>query len=206
MYITFDGTDFAGKSTVIELLIERLNKEDVKAVSFNEPGTGAFGQHIRQTVLSEGGRSLNRLTSALLFTAAYNESIDKFIKPALDDGYIVLGDRSNVSTYAYQYKLKKEQLESIISLTRNQLKPDLSFCLVTSYSVFKERMELGRETNAWDSKPKVEHDALVQRFSEYCYKNPENSFLVSTDKQTPEEVADFIYQQILRLVVSKNLY
>lgn len=198
MYITFDGTDFAGKTTVINLVVEMLNAVEKKTEVFPEPGTGPYGQFIRNVVLSDDAKNLNRLTIALLFTSAYNETINNYIKPALALGRIVIGDRSNISTFAYQYKLKSEQLHSIFHLTRDQIQPDLSFCLVTSYEEFKHRMEnSGREIDAWDKKSRVQHDALVGRFNLYTREHPDNTFLINTDELTPEDVAKFIFETIM---------
>ena len=97
--IVLEGGEGAGKSTQLSRL--KLLYKD--AVFTREPGGSVYGEKIRNLLLNdEDGKNASPETQLLLFFAARTDHIQKIIKPALDAGKLVISDRFDLSTYAYQ--------------------------------------------------------------------------------------------------------
>lgn len=97
--ITFEGTEGAGKSTLIGALADRLRERGVDVVTTREPGGSAVAEKIRALIL---GEPMSPWTEAFLYEAARAEHLSQTIRPALARGAIVLCDRFTDSTLAYQ--------------------------------------------------------------------------------------------------------
>ncbi len=98
--IVLEGADGSGKSTHAGLLAEYLEKRGYKVVLTQEPTNGFIGQAIR--MILSGRIKVSPETLTLLFTADRAEHVDKVIRPALENGGIVISDRYYYSTIAYQ--------------------------------------------------------------------------------------------------------
>jgi len=99
-FIVIEGADGCGKTTHVKLLAKHLRERGYDVVTTQEPTKGAIGQAI-QDVLS-GRAKVSPATLTLFFTADRGEHIDTVIKPALDEGKVVITDRYYYSTIAYQ--------------------------------------------------------------------------------------------------------
>ena len=97
--ITFEGTEGAGKSTLIAALADLLNRQGCETVSTREPGGSTVAEKIRGLILNE---PMDPWTEAFLYEAARAEHLKKTIAPALARGAVVLCDRFTDSTLAYQ--------------------------------------------------------------------------------------------------------
>ena len=100
MFISFEGPEGAGKSSVIAQLAKRLRDTDVDVLTTREPGSGQFGAAIREILLH--GESLSAKAELFLFLADRTQHVSSVIRPALAEGKTVLCDRYADSTYVYQ--------------------------------------------------------------------------------------------------------
>lgn len=128
LFITFEGADGSGKTTQITLLDEYLTRKNKKTLLTREPGSGFVGGRIRELLLNyEGEISPN--CESFLFLADRAQHVDSMIRPAIENGTIVLCDRYTDSTLAYQgygRKLDFEQIKYLNLLATSGLKPDLT--------------------------------------------------------------------------------
>lgn len=103
LFITFEGGEGAGKSTIVERLAQDLRDRGFDVVATREPGGSKLGEQIRQWLLQHQGEVvIGDCAELLLFLAARAQHVSEVIKPALAQGKIVLCDRFNDSTVAYQ--------------------------------------------------------------------------------------------------------
>lgn len=100
MFVTFEGLDGSGKTTQVERLRRRLEREGREVVATREPGGTQLGESIRELLL--GGVAVSPWAEAALFAAARAQHVDEVIRPALGRGAIVLCDRYIDSSLAYQ--------------------------------------------------------------------------------------------------------
>ncbi len=113
--ITFEGTEGAGKSTLIAALAELFVREGREAVTTREPGGSVVAEKIRTLILNE---PMDRWTEAFLYEAARAEHLKMTIEPALARGAIVLCDRFTDSTLAYQGSARGLDWKTLRTLNR----------------------------------------------------------------------------------------
>ncbi|HED09001.1 MAG TPA: dTMP kinase [Ignavibacteria bacterium] len=132
MFITFEGIDFCGKSTQIELLKEHLISENKKVEIIREPGGTAISEKIRELLLSKEHNEMFIEPEIFLFSASRAQLVREKIQPLLDEGYYVLSDRFHDSTTAYQGYGRGVDLDTVYKinyLAIDGTTPDLSFII-----------------------------------------------------------------------------
>ncbi len=100
-YIAFEGIDGSGKTSIIENLSDILNSQNKEHTIVREPGGTSVGEGIRELLLSHDYQ-VNPLAEALLFCAQRSQLIEEVVLPSLDNGVVILSDRSAYSSVAYQ--------------------------------------------------------------------------------------------------------
>lgn len=101
-FITFEGGDGAGKSTQISKLKEYLQSKGFDVILTREPGGTDIGEKIRHIILDPENKEMDAVTEAMLYAASRAQHVAQVIKPAIDDGKIVICDRFIDSSIAYQ--------------------------------------------------------------------------------------------------------
>lgn len=102
LFITFEGNDGSGKSSVIEAVKNELEKMNFKVVQTREPGGSKIAEKIRMVILDKDNIGMDDKTEALLYAASRREHLQKTIIPAINEGNVVLCDRFIDSSLAYQ--------------------------------------------------------------------------------------------------------
>jgi dTMP kinase len=129
--IVFEGAEGVGKTTQIRRLGETLTARGIRFLGVREPGGTVVGNQIRR-ILLEPGPELSPRTEALLFMASRAELIEKDVRPALDQGLVVVADRFFLSTYAYQIEgrgLPDTEVTAAHRFATGGLVPDLTILL-----------------------------------------------------------------------------
>lgn len=128
LFVTFEGIDRSGKTTQARLLCDALGDE---ALGVREPGGTEAGEHVRR-LLKDPEVPLGSEAEALLFAAARAELVARVIRPALEDGRVVVSDRFLDSSLAYQggaRGLGVDEVERVNRFATGGLVPDLTFLL-----------------------------------------------------------------------------
>ena len=131
-FITLEGGEGAGKSTLARALSERLDAAGLTARTTREPGGSPKAEAIRELILAGQARDYGSFAEALLFSAARIDHIDSLIRPALTRGEWVICDRFIDSTRVYQGvlgKLDEAVLAELEAVTVSGLIPDLTLIL-----------------------------------------------------------------------------
>lgn len=130
-FITLEGGEGAGKSTVLDAVRARLAQAGLDVVVTREPGGTALGEAVRALVLDPAQRDLCAESELLLIFAARAQHVHEVIRPALEAGRWVLSDRYTDASYAYQGGGRGQPLERIADLERwaAPIKPDLTLLL-----------------------------------------------------------------------------
>ncbi len=131
-FITFEGGDGAGKTTQIARLAERLARAGHQVLTTREPGGSPFAEQIRHALLSGAAEPFGPVMEALLFAAARADHVEKVIRPAVEQGTIVLCDRFVDSSRVYQGAaggVDADFLRSLERVTVGDMMPDLTIVL-----------------------------------------------------------------------------
>lgn len=168
-FITFEGGEGAGKSTLITRLDAELRKQGYETIVSREPGGTFLGEHIRQLLLKQDAAiKIGAHAEVLLFLAARAQHLDDVIKPALGHGKIVLCDRFNDSTIAYQgyaRGLGEKFVEDLCNWVCGPVKPDLTFYLDVDPKMGLDRaMRQQRVMDRMETEESAFHEKVRQGF------------------------------------------
>jgi dTMP kinase len=135
MFISFEGIDGCGKSTQVRLLDERLRAEGRTTALIREPGNTPISEDIRAIVLNNKHAAMTSRTELLLYSAARAQVVETAIRPALEQGSVVICDRFADSTWAYQgfgRELALADIERCTAVATQGLQPNVTFFLDVS--------------------------------------------------------------------------
>ena len=144
MFITFEGIDFCGKSTQIELLKSYLlkNKKEVQVI--REPGGTEISEKIRTMLLDKENSKMIMETEFLLFSASRAQLVREKIRPYLDEGIYVISDRFHDSSTAYQGYGRGISIEVILSIHKLAIGntiPDVTFFIDIPVEAAEQRRQ-----------------------------------------------------------------
>lgn len=195
LFITFEGGDGCGKTTQIKLLDEYLRNKGYKTLLTREPGSIGLGEKVREILLNYDGE-VSSVCESFLFLADRAQNVDCIIKPALDDGTIVICDRHTDSSVAYQgygRGLDIDRINMLNNIATSGLKPDLT--IVLDVDVETSQARVGSEKDRMESAGIEFFERVRKGYLEIAKQEPERVKVVDA-KQTIED----IHNQILELV------
>jgi len=130
--IVFEGLDFTGKSTQVDLLARRLRGAGIPVTTTQEPGGTPLGEAVRRILLERTDRLLLPLPELLLFMTSRAQLVAQVIEPALARGEVVISSRFGLSSLAYQgygRGISLDLIRRVNSAATHDLKPDLTFLI-----------------------------------------------------------------------------
>lgn len=130
MFITFEGVDFCGKSTQVELLKDYLLAQNKNVHLIREPGGTEISEKIREILLDKKNNAMVMETEIFLFSASRAQLVREVIRPFLQKGYYVISDRFHDSSTAYQgfgRGLSVDAILNIHNLAIGKTIPDITF-------------------------------------------------------------------------------
>ena len=175
-FISVEGGEGSGKTTQIDLLVETLQKQGYDVVETREPGGTAEAERIRDLLVQRDGGDWSAMAEILLLFAARTMHIEKRLKPALNDGKIIICDRFTDSTIAYQGYGRGEDIDKIRQIEKlsiGDFEPDLTFILDIDVKTGLERSNkrLAEDDKAEQTEDRFErlditfHEKLRRRVS-----------------------------------------
>lgn len=144
-FISIEGIDGAGKSSLKEYLVDYLKND--KVICVREPGGTDISEKIRELLLDVRNEKILPKTEAMLYASARTQLVEEIIRPALQAGYIVIADRYIDSTIAYQgfaRGLDIDFLQELNNLSTNSLTPNLTLLLDLEPKIGQERKQAGK--------------------------------------------------------------
>jgi dTMP kinase len=132
-FIVVEGLEGAGKSSVIQTIVEYLQSHGESVITSREPGGTPMAEAIRDCVKQQwDNEEVTEQTELLLMYAARSQLVHNVIKPALSKGQYVVGDRHDLSSVAYQgggRQVSLEKLTQLKQLTLGDFAPDFTLYL-----------------------------------------------------------------------------
>ena len=194
-FITLEGGEGVGKSTLATALEARLVGRGIKVVRTREPGGTPGAEAIRRLILSPPVEvaGWEPIAETLLFYAARTDHLDKLIRPALAAGSWVICDRFSDSTRAYQAAaghVPSEHIETIDRICVGDTTPDLTLVLDLPLDAARERMTArANDKDAIESRVLSYHEAVHKAFLDIARANPRRC-LVLDASAAPAALAD----------------
>jgi len=179
MFVTFEGTDGSGKTSVIKGLLARLDEmglHDDYLVT-REPGGSRISEAIREVILDKKHTEMDRKTEALLYAASRRQHLVEKILPALADNKIVLCDRFVDSSLAYQGAGREIGVNEVAAINRfatGGLSPDLTFYFDLDPTIGLKRIKTNRqgEVNRLDEEQLSFYQQVRAEYLELARQEP----------------------------------
>jgi dTMP kinase len=204
VFITFEGGEGLGKSVLSARLAEALRARGRDVVLTREPGGTPLGERIRDLLLHAREIALSPEAQALLFSAARADHVRDIIRPALEAGRIVVGDRFFDSTLVYQGYVHGADIEGLRAMTRfavGDLIPDRTFLIDAPVDVIMGRLA-ARGGGRWDRfhvQDRGFHQRVRDGYMRLAAAEPGRFVIVNGD-QSEEAVSADIRRQVDELL------
>ncbi|WP_256762242.1 dTMP kinase [Cohnella sp. WQ 127256] len=208
LFITIEGGEGAGKTTLIHALAHKAQQQGHEVMITREPGGIPIAEAIRAVILDTGNTTMDARTEALLYAAARRQHLAEKVLPALEKGMVVICDRFIDSSLAYQGYARGLGIEAVWEINRFATEgnmPDLTLYLDIDPEIGLQRIEQNgeREVNRLD----LENLAFHRRVRE-GYKLVEAKFeerFITIDASvSPEQIADQAWHHLEDKIAGKH--
>lgn len=195
MFITIEGTEGSGKTTVAKELAKLLTTNGYEVVHTREPGGTPISESIRNVILDKNNTSMDGRTEALLYAASRRQHLVEKIWPALKEGKIVLCDRFLDSSLAYQGYARGLGYDEVLNInlfaTENTY-PDLTLFFVIEPEAGLQRIakNKNREVNRLDLEKLPFHQKVYDAFIELSKKFPERYVTIDASQSLEKVIKD----------------
>jgi dTMP kinase len=204
LFFTFEGPEGAGKTTVLKMVVSKLQEEGKEVIATREPGGSVIAEEIRQVILNPAHTEMDAKTEALLYAAARSQHFVEKIEPALKQGKLVLCDRFIDSSLAYQgigRGLGIEGVKSINEFAIGQRMPDMTilFDLDPKIGLARINAHKNREINRLDVESLAFHQKVREAYLKLAEEFPERIYVIDAS-QSLEEVFQNVWKVLKNAV------
>ena len=197
--ISFEGGEGGGKSTQVKRLAKFLEEQHIDYISTREPGGTVVGEEIKK-ILLHTKEQISDKTEFLLFSASRSQLVRDVIKPALEEGKVVIMDRFFDSSFAYQGyagNLDLDEIEDVTDFATDGIQPDMTVLLDISYDDGMERkMKAKKALDRIETKGEEYHNKLRKGFLKLADKD-RRRFLVVFANKSEEEIFEEIKAEFM---------
>ena len=199
-FISFEGGEGSGKTTLIEKLSKELSLLGYKLIKTREPGGSKIAEEIRNIILNVDNVAMDYRTEALLYAASRRQHLTEVVIPAINDGKIVLCDRYVDSSLAYQGYARGLGIEEVyqINMYATQgILPEVTFFIDVDPNIGLSRIKKNnRVVDRLDLEELSFHKRVREGYLEVA-KIYKDRIRVIDGNRTPDE----IYADILKAVL-----
>ena len=200
LFITFEGGEGSGKSTILARLNEKLQQEGYQTVLTREPGGTMISEEIRGVILDKKNTAMDPRTEALLYAASRRQHLVEKIWPALKEGKLVLCDRYLDSSLAYQGGARHLGIDEVLNINLFATEgtyPDVTlfFDLDPDVGLARIAANQNREVNRLDLEKMEFHTTVRNAFKTLAERYQDRYVIIDASKSI-DEVFDAAYQAI----------
>lgn len=193
-FITFEGTDGSGKTSVLNAIEAKLKAAKIDYLRTREPGGNRISEQIRNVILDEKFTEMDARTEALLYAAARRQHLVETVLPALEAGKVVLCDRFVDSSLAYQgagRDIGAAEVKQMNQFATAGLEPDLTIYLAIEPSLGLERIKKNRqdEVNRLDKEALSFYETVYQAYQKLAAEN-ERIVTIDASQKLADVIAD----------------
>ena len=201
-FITLEGPDGSGKTTVADAVVEKLNKQGIEVVHTREPGGIDIAEQIRNVILDPKNTAMDAKTEALLYAASRRQHLVEKVFPAVKAGKIVICERFVDSSLAYQGYARSIGIDEVLSI--NLFAIDNTFPDLTIYLDVDEQTGLNRLSNRsfkvrLDQESIEFHHRVNEGYKEVLKRYKDRISVVDASQEL-DKVVDDTYQLIINLI------
>lgn len=196
LFISIEGPDGSGKSTQINNIKHFFEDKGRELVFTREPGGTIIGERIRELLLDKSHTEMDPMTEAMLYAAARAQHVAQVIKPALEEGKVVVCDRFVDSSIAYQGFGRQlgESVAKINEFAVDGCMPDITFLMKLDPRVGKDRIG-SREQDRLELEKEAFHISVFEGYLALEKAYPDRIFGVDASR-TINEIKTDIYRKL----------
>ena len=207
-FITLEGGEGVGKSTLQHALAKRLEDAGFGVVMTREPGGTRLAERVRELALHPlNGETWSPMAEALLMNAARVDHLDKLIRPALAKGLWVICDRFSDSTRVYQSVddgVPEDVLIAIETPVLGDTRPDLTLVLDAPPAATEARRKVRDERkDVFEMRPDSFHAAVRQAFLDLVNAEPDRVKLINASKSA-SSVAEDAWREVQAMLAARG--
>ncbi|MCR5795368.1 MAG: dTMP kinase [Solobacterium sp.] len=194
LFITFEGPDGSGKTTVSKAVTERLQKEGYKVQYTREPGGIGIAEQIRDVILDPANTAMDERTEALLYAASRRQHLVEKILPLLKDGITVISDRFIDSSLAYQGCGRQIGIDAVFAINQFAVQghmPEKTVYLDVDAETGLERINKGREyLDRLDQESLEFHQRVFAGYKEVIRRYRDRMIIIDASRDKDEVIED----------------
>ncbi len=202
LFITFEGNDGSGKTTISELVFKQLTQKGFSCILTREPGGIDIAEQIRHIILDPANSAMDARTEALLYAASRRQHLVERVIPALDEGKIVICDRFIDSSLAYQGMGRQIGMEEIFQMNQfatEGLMPDATIFLEVSETVSRQRLAQRGSLDRMDQESEAFHQRVRRGYALVRQRYPERMRVIDADQEL-EQVLQAAMRAVMEIV------
>ena len=200
LFITFEGPEASGKSTQLKLLQKFFNSNKIPYIITREPGGTIVAEKLRKIILDKKNPISNKEELLLLMSSRLNH-INKVIKPALNQGKIVMSDRFADSTFIYQGFVNNFGLKKTMNLHKDLLDnflPSKTFIFLLPASEINKRLKKRKIANKYDKIDTLFHSKIILGYKKLTKNN--KRFIKINAKTNIHKIHEEVLKTIKKLL------
>ncbi len=200
-FITFEGVDGSGKSSLLQLLSEFLKKDGHTVEMTKEPGGTDLGIELRRLLLKTTGQAPTPRAELLIYEADRAQHVETKIKPLLSRGVWVLSDRFSDSSLAFQGAGRNISSEDVIWLNEfatGKVTPDLTVLVDCDVDVAASRRS-DRKIDRLEGEKKEFHQKVRNGFLEIAKNHSQRFLVLNSERQSAAELLAILTKRIKNL-------
>ena len=182
LFITLEGIEGAGKSTVADFIEDFLTKEGHDVIKTREPGGTVIGEQIREILLKNENYTLTYDTELLLVFSARAQHIQEVILPTLSSGKIILCDRFTDASYAYQgggRGIDESRINLLEKWVQGDLRPNLTLLFDLDVSIGMQRTKKRSGTDRFEREEINFFEKVRNTYLERAKKEPQRFRIIN---------------------------
>ena len=202
LFITFEGPEGSGKSTHAKRVSEKLLSSGYRVVRTFEPGDTFLGEKIRNILLDKDDVSVSEIAELFLFEADRAQHVKEVIVPAIQDKKIVICDRFNTATFAYQgygLGLDMKKISAIDKVATGPLVPDLTVLFDVDVQTGLKRAGKTGAADKIEKRGSEFHEKVRQGYLDLAGKDPDRIKVIQV-KESIEETYSLVEREVYDIV------
>ncbi|RLC68141.1 MAG: dTMP kinase [Chloroflexi bacterium] len=199
LFITFEGGEGCGKSTQARLLLKKLEQQGIPTILTHEPGGTALGNEIRILLKRKQGPSISPQAELFLFAASRVQLVAELVRPALQEGKVVICDRFTYSTIVYQgygRGLDLATVSVVNTMATGNLNPDLTILLDMPSEQGLERRR--RSKDRFELEDLSFHHRVREGYLKMATAEPDRWLLIDASL-AKAKIAEIIWDKVRKL-------
>lgn len=201
-FITFEGGECSGKTSVIEAVKKELDKRGISYISTREPGGIKIAEQIRNVILDVENTDMTKECETLLYAASRMQHLSQRVLPALENNLVVLCDRFLDSSLAYQGYARGIGMENVLKANSFALDylpeltifidvtPDVALKRLSSRKEKQDRLDL--ETMDFHKKVYEGYHKVLEMYPDRIVRIDGNQSLEEVTKECVDKVLEYL--------------